>query len=47
MLFSDKLTYTTSDRSEKESIDIYSYHEQNAGRLIVDPECVAAWLNSA
>lgn len=40
MSLSDKLTYTDSSGSEnlKETIDLYSYHEQNAGRLIINPE---------
>lgn len=36
MSVSDKLDY-----DEKESVDIYSYHEKNAGRLIIDPKYVA------
>jgi hypothetical protein len=25
--------------SEKSEIDLYSFHEQAAGRLVIDPEC--------
>ncbi len=29
-----------SDKSDSAEFDPYSYHEQNAGRLIINPECV-------
>ncbi|KAJ3552009.1 hypothetical protein NP233_g12970 [Leucocoprinus birnbaumii] len=41
MSLSDKLTYTDSTGSQsnlKETLDLNSYYEENAGRLIINPE---------
>ena len=31
---------STVERDSPEEIDLYSFHEQNAGRLVIDPACV-------
>jgi hypothetical protein len=35
----EKIEVSSSSIGETSDIDLYSFHEQSAGRLVIDPEC--------